>query len=1230
MNNPLDARFLTLLAEVTLKSLVLFGIAFVTAQMLRRSSAFARVAIWKAVICSLLALPILCLVLPAWRVPFPVGAVISPLSPPASAEVLPLSTWEKAIKPPTPSAVTMEIAPAEPVVAPSVVEEATPAPIATEVLPPLPDAAKVICTFPIVLTIYLVGVGVVLLRLLAAFVRLAFLSRNSQHCTLPQIQSAGENAARKLGLSCSVSLRIALPASREWIPMTWGYWRPCVLLPTEAQDWDSVHLDAVLLHEIAHVARADWLMQQIGAVTSAFYWFHPLAWKAARLLKLECECACDETVVATGIAPTDYALVLLASARAHKHRAFSHEGSLSMAHTTNLSVRIRSLLDRNGSQRKPSRHAVIGFGMISLAGLLALSALHPADAAAPPETMSAVAAAPETPEVSSSTEPKAVMPPAETKSVVPPSRAFKHKTDSKAAAIMKQVEAKAKSVQSLIADVQMDHSFKDSPTERGTVRLMKPKLYRLQFRGTEENFVVSDGTAEWTKQPGSVYSRYAYNKGNDTHLPFPLGSFISPCVDYAPYVGGLGNSKTIYKGQRVEQGKRFDVVEVKRDKPGKGYIYRLYIGADKIIHRATLISKIGKPSQSDVRLSNIRLNPALSASDFQFTLEEQAQFSASRKPASPILASAPHAKPQTEFMGEISWSEVKDGIQTGLQFASEKTVYSINDEIKFRAVVRNVNPSLKRVRWSLPDALGLAEVVLPKAGDSSHSRGRFVLSGGNRFNLGDYVLPPGKILPLPIVTYLLDLKNNASQPLRSGSYTVAWGAQIEHFFWDKDQSVSNALPKPKPLTFTLTGAPGDKEEKARKQSEVKKNTRFSSGKVLSYGNKVHGVCLGVTLPRLVSKVAADGTQSHYTETMRVEGGRLVVEAGQSFRTDVFLCNTSDKPVTVLTSIPLSAELQSAKESAKLARFTLKPLEQKYLCSPEIQVQEASGQQFFWLNNAFDSNVFRLSGEINRNEYTVTLMKSIRFDGGESASLSTAGLRLIDLMQKPAKITPTGMSGSFRNKKVAQKLKTTANQIKLIMPRNAGIVYGEEVNGIQLGIRSPAMIANIKPSSGSSSPYVIASVTPNDRFVLPKAQSVVVEAYLRNNSSQPITLLTQHDSNRLAFNGEVVLKRSALKIGNQGFSYGIKRLRKTATRMTLQPFEERLVSRLTIRLEGHNPDPYCFHDDDELHLLLAQNFFEEQYELSLGQRILFKEGEEALPLSSGAMKFVDLPEVRSKK
>src|SRR6185503_570151 len=124
-------------------------------------------------------------------------------------------------------------------------------------------------------------------------------------------------------------------------PVTCGWTRPTVLLPSDAAHWTDGDLRRALVHEIEHVRRGDWAVYLAARVACAVFWFHPLVWIALRQLCLEAERTCDDAVLQNAEG-TEYAEQLVQLAR----RMSSAPGApvLAMASRSQLSTRITAIL----------------------------------------------------------------------------------------------------------------------------------------------------------------------------------------------------------------------------------------------------------------------------------------------------------------------------------------------------------------------------------------------------------------------------------------------------------------------------------------------------------------------------------------------------------------------------------------------------------------------------------------------------------------------------------------------------------------------------------------------------------------------------------------------------------------------------------------------------------------------------------------------------------------------
>jgi beta-lactamase regulating signal transducer with metallopeptidase domain len=95
------------------------------------------------------------------------------------------------------------------------------------------------------------------------------------------------------------------------VPVTMGALRSMILLPAAWREWDDAKLDAVVAHEVSHVARRDALTQRLSLLHRAIFWFSPLAWWLDRHLANLAEQASDEAALSSGADRKHYATTLL-------------------------------------------------------------------------------------------------------------------------------------------------------------------------------------------------------------------------------------------------------------------------------------------------------------------------------------------------------------------------------------------------------------------------------------------------------------------------------------------------------------------------------------------------------------------------------------------------------------------------------------------------------------------------------------------------------------------------------------------------------------------------------------------------------------------------------------------------------------------------------------------------------------------------------------------------------
>ncbi len=344
---------MTLLVAILLKSLLLFALTGLALLCLRRASAAVRHLVCLLTLAALLVLPVLSLALPGWILPFAALPIAAPTD--SASAAAPLSAAVDA----------------SPAVLSSAVPPVLVMPAAASVSPGVPRRGF---PWPMALAgVWLLGAFLAALRPLLGFWGIGRLHRVCVPVTDDKTRELAVQGANALRLAQIPTLLQAVVA----VPMTWGWRRPVVLLPESASGWPNDRCQAVLLHEMAHIRRGDWLWHRLADIVCALYWFHPLVWGTARRLRAEGEIACDDLVLSSGIAAPDYARHLLEIARALPPKSAAPQAVLAMAQTSHIEGRLKMILDKTQSRRQTTGRVVMTALALSAVVFVPLAMLHP-------------------------------------------------------------------------------------------------------------------------------------------------------------------------------------------------------------------------------------------------------------------------------------------------------------------------------------------------------------------------------------------------------------------------------------------------------------------------------------------------------------------------------------------------------------------------------------------------------------------------------------------------------------------------------------------------------------------------------------------------------------------------------------------------------------------------------------------------------------------------------------
>ena len=187
---------------------------------------------------------------------------------------------------------------------------------------------------------YVGPAALLLLLTLIALGRLSILKGRANVLVDAHWLQALARAQQRMGFKNGTAL---LTSNELSSPISWGLMRPVILLNTDATNAKD-EAEAIIAHELAHVAGLDWAKLVLSRITVALFWFNPLVWLLAREAHQLREEAADDAVLAANIEDTEYANLLVGIAR-HECR-----GMLLGAHGVapgkgSLTRRVKRVLD---------------------------------------------------------------------------------------------------------------------------------------------------------------------------------------------------------------------------------------------------------------------------------------------------------------------------------------------------------------------------------------------------------------------------------------------------------------------------------------------------------------------------------------------------------------------------------------------------------------------------------------------------------------------------------------------------------------------------------------------------------------------------------------------------------------------------------------------------------------------------------------------------------------------
>ncbi len=215
---------------------------------------------------------------------------------------------------------------------------------------------------------WLTGVLILSLRLLAAWLDAQRIRRLDCRLLGSDWQDRLKSLSSRIGLTRPIQL---LESSLARVPMVIGHLRPAVFLPVTAlTGLTPQQLEIILVHELAHIRRYDYLANLIQTVIENLLFFNPAVWWVSQKIRIERENACDDIALAVSGDRFAYARTLV---RMEELRPTTPARLAVAAAGGSLLDRVRRLLNADAPYAYSTSRSLAGIIMLGVLVVLVVS-----------------------------------------------------------------------------------------------------------------------------------------------------------------------------------------------------------------------------------------------------------------------------------------------------------------------------------------------------------------------------------------------------------------------------------------------------------------------------------------------------------------------------------------------------------------------------------------------------------------------------------------------------------------------------------------------------------------------------------------------------------------------------------------------------------------------------------------------------------------------------------------
>lgn len=158
-------------------------------------------------------------------------------------------------------------------------------------------------------SLYLIAIVFLFFRFVLQYRYTKHVSTQSIHKLQPQFRLYVRTIAERMGIKKNIHVWLSEIVDT---PMTIGFWKPVILMPIASVNGLSTQqVEAILLHELSHIKRNDYLVNLLVTTIDVILFFNPFSRLFIRTIKRERENSCDDLVLQFQYNAHAYASALL-------------------------------------------------------------------------------------------------------------------------------------------------------------------------------------------------------------------------------------------------------------------------------------------------------------------------------------------------------------------------------------------------------------------------------------------------------------------------------------------------------------------------------------------------------------------------------------------------------------------------------------------------------------------------------------------------------------------------------------------------------------------------------------------------------------------------------------------------------------------------------------------------------------------------------------------------------